>query len=53
MRHHVDIFQQQLRYETLAAVATPLQMNNLLGHGRLMVETLKELKLLVPGLVGC
>ena len=53
MRHHVDIFQQQLRYETLAAVATPLQMNNLLGHRRLMVETLKELKLLVLGLVGC
>ena len=53
MRHHVDIFQQQLQYETLAAVATPLQMNILPGHRRLMVETLKKLKLLVLALVGC
>ena len=92
MRHQVDIFQQQLQYETLAAATTLLmlqaaatttlmslmlashlqrdgwatpqslklltpedmvQMNILPRHRRLMVDTLKDLELLVLGLVGC
>ena len=69
MQHRVDIFQQQLQYETLGVATTTLmlashlqrdgwdtpqslkfltpedmvQMNILLQHRRLMVETLKDL----------